>query len=278
MHPLANHLVQLQELVLIREEQKARKGSHVLDDLDKSIQKMTAELPTEKRQLFTKLHKKDRNVIVPISNDGCAVCGMKLPISLIQAVRLAKELYSCPNCARILYYPVVAPRRVGKARRRMEPQKVGISRFSASSLMVPRLTAKKKADAITEMAEKMEVEGFVDRADILVDEALRREAIVSTAVEHGLAFPHVRGVEGGGLTLGLGISPKGLKFERGAKKLTHIIFFLVIPTAASAFYLKLLAGLTETFMNADARKKLMKEDTPAKLWKILVRTTRVHIK
>ena len=278
MHPLVNHLIQLQELAHIREEQKVAVGSHVLDDLDKSIKEMTDKLPNDTRQLFNKLLKKDRNVIVPISNAGCAVCGMKLPISLVQAVRLGKELHLCPNCARVLYYPEIALRRVDKARRRMEPQKVGISRFSSHTLMIPRLTARTKPEVIRELAFKMEDAGFVDRADILVDEALRREAILSTAVEHGLAFPHVRGVEGGGLTLALGISPKGVSFTNHSRKLTHIVFFLVIPTAASAFYLKLLAGLTETFMDPEARKKLMKEDDPDKLWKILARTTRAHIK
>ena len=49
---------------------------------------------------------------------------------------------------------------------------------------------------------------------------------------------------------------------------------MVIPTAVSTFYLKLLAGLTETFMAADARKKLLAEPDQTKLWKILVRLTK----
>ncbi|MBN2301393.1 MAG: PTS sugar transporter subunit IIA [Lentisphaerae bacterium] len=278
MHPIANHLIQLQELLLIRDEQKvARKGKY-LEELDKSIKDMTDKLPDDIRALFGKLHKKDQIVIAPISNGICSVCGMKLPISLVQAVRIGKQIHGCPNCARMLYYPESAARRISKATSRVGPRKIGISRFSSLSLMIPSLESDNADGVIRELAYKMESEGFVDKADNLVEEALRREAIASTAVDHGLAFPHVRGVEGGGLTLALGIHRKGIQFGRADKKVTKIFFFMIIPTAASAFYLKLLAGLAETFMNADSRKAITAEKDPEKLWKALCRVTRTNIK
>lgn len=278
MHPVANHLIQLQELTLIRDEQKVAASGNHLEQLDESIGGMRKELPDQIRGLFEKLHKKDHVVIVPISKEICATCGMKLSISLIQAVRIGREIHSCPNCARMLYYPESVPRWVGKAQRRTEPRRVGISRFSSHTLMIPRLKSTDAEGVIPELAYKMEYEGFVDKADKLVELALRREAILNTAVDHSLAFPHVRGVEGGGLTLALGLSRKGVKFGGPGKTLTHIFFFIVIPTAASAFYLKLLAGLTETFMKAEARKTILAEKDPEKLWKALTKITRATIK
>ena len=124
----------------------------------------------------------------------------------------------------------------------------------------------------------MEAEGFVEGAAKLVELALRREAILSTAVDHGLAVPHVRGVEGGGLTLAVGISRKGVEFGDPEQKLTHLVFFIVIPTAASAFYLKLLAGLAETFVKVDNRKAVMVCKDAETLWKTLVKVTRPTIK
>lgn len=280
MHPVVSQLVQLQELLLIRDEQKVAlgTGSEHLGHLDASIQSMTGKLPRDTRTLFEKLQKKDHIVIAPVADGICAVCGMTLPISLVQAVRMAREILSCPTCARMLYYPEAPPRRVGKRPRRSAPRKVGVARFSSEALMVPRLQSTGKADIITELAYKMEDEGFVDKAEKLVEAALERENIVSTAIGHGLAVPHVRGVEGGGLTLALGTSTKGVKWDASSKKLTRIVFFLVIPTAAAAFYLKLLSGLSETFSKADARKAITAEKDPAKLWKALVKVTRSTIK
>ncbi|MDD5521287.1 MAG: PTS sugar transporter subunit IIA [Kiritimatiellae bacterium] len=281
MHSIINQLIQLQELTLIRDEQKIAYGSARFEELDTSIKTMASGLIPEHRTMFEKLHKKDHNVIVPISDGICSVCGLKLPISLVQAVRLAKALHNCPNCARILYYPEAAPRHVRGAPRRSEPRKPGIQRFSAQSLMVPNIESANPEGAIRELAYKMESEGFVDKADKLVERALQREFIFSTAVDHGIAFPHVRGVEGGSLTLSLGISKKGIKFTQNGddeKSLTKIIFFIVIPTAASAFYLKLLAGLAEAFMKVEVRKAIIAEKDQEGLWKALIKATRITVK
>lgn len=280
MHSVVNHLIQLQELTLIRDEQKvAQGGGEYLEQLNASIAQMASELPREIGVMFEKLHKKNRIIITPISDGICAACGMKLPISQVQAVRIAKSIYNCPNCARMLYYPESFPRHIGiKVARRSDPIKPGISRFSSQTLMIPKLESTDKDSVIRELAYKMEFEGFVDKVEKLVEAALRREAILSTAVDHGLAFPHVRGVEGGGLTLALGISRKGIKFAESAKAITRIVFFIVIPTAASAFYLKLLSGLTQTFMNAEARRAIMAEKEPEKLWKAFLKVTRGTIK
>lgn len=279
MHPVVNHLIQLQELVLIREEQKVtKKGSDHLQQLDAAIKGMSDKLSPDIHTLFDKLNKKDHIVIVPVAEGICVACGMKLPISQVQAVRNAKSVQSCPNCARMLYYPESAPRRVGKMPRRSEPPKVGISRFSSHTLMVPRLASTDREGVIKELAYKMEHEGFIDNAGKLVEESLRRETILSTAVDHGLAFPHVRGVEGGGLTLALGISKKGVDFGGSGKTLTRIVFFMAIPTTANAFYLKLLAGITETFRKPETRKIIMSEKDPEKLWKALVRVTKATVK
>lgn len=277
MHPTVNHLIQLQELTLIRAEQRAHKQEHRLGELDASIAGLTGQLPPDIQGLVGRMQKRDALIIVPMSNGTCTGCGMKLPTSHVQQVRVSNDLQVCPVCTRILYYQDVLPRNIARSPGRSEPRKAGIARFSAPQLMMPRLKASTRDDAIKEMAAQMHTAGFVDKADRLVEAALQREAMASTALDHGLAFPHVRGVEGGGLTLALGISTKGIKFDGRDKTLTRILFFIVIPTAASAFYLKLLAGLAETFSDADARKALQSEEEPEKLWKILCKLTKKTI-
>ena len=277
MHPIINHLIQLQELTLIRTEQKAHRHGHRLDELDASIQSLTTQLPPDVRATLARMQKRDVLVIVPISNGICTGCGMKLPTSHVQAVRVSEHIQLCPICTRILYYPEGTARHIGKAARRADPRKDGIARFSSQALMIPRLKANTRDEAIRELAGRLKDEAFVDDAEKLVEAALKREAIVSTVVDHVMAFPHVRGVEGGGLTLGLGISAKGIRFDEHDKTVTKIIFFMVIPTAASAFYLKLVAGLAETFMDPEARKLLMAEEAPDKLWKALVKLTKKKV-
>lgn len=276
MHPIVNHLVQLQELTLVRAEQKASGKEGDLAQLDASIQSLTGQLSDDIRLNVGKLQKRDPLFIVPVTNSVCAGCGMHLPTSLVQVVRQGHQVSVCPTCTRILFHPETALRRVNAPASRVGPRKIGIQRFSDMSLMIPQLEAHERDEAIREMTAKLREEGFVEENGRLCEEAIRRETIVSTAIEHGLAFPHVRGVEGGGLTLALGMSRKGVKFG-SPRKLTRLIFFMVIPTAASAFYLKLLAGLATTFDTEEAREKLLAETTPEAMWKTLCKLTRPSI-
>lgn len=277
MNPTLNLLLQLQQLVLIRDEQAVTARATDLNELDSSIAAMFMQLPPNEKASFEKLKKKNHVVMVPISDGVCAGCGMALPISLIQAVRHAQAIQHCPSCARMLYWQESPPRRLGKTIKRSFSDKVGVARFSCESLMIPELSSTDKAGAIREMADVMEKSGFIDNGDRFTRAALQRETIFSTAVDHGMAFPHVRGVEGGGLALSLGVSRKGIVFDKSRKQLTRLVFIVSIPTAASAFYLKLLSGLTQTFRSADARKRLMQQKDQAGMWNTLVKLTRSTI-
>ncbi len=248
-----------------------------MDQLDSSIQVLTQKLPPEVNMQFTRLLQKNPLAVVPVVNGVCTACGMTLPVSLVHKVHAAENLYSCPSCARLLFHRATSVRNTRKSPRRSDPPKVGIERFSAEALMIPALKGTDRDAVLAELCQKLAAEGFVDDAGKLLESALQREAIIATAVESGLAFPHVRCVEGGALTLALGITPKAIKFDPAGKASTRIIFFMVIPTAASAFYLKLLSGLSQVFQKAENRDKLLEADTPEKLWKALVKTTRLVI-
>ena len=267
MQPIINHLVQLQELTIARAQQEAGMPGSQLDQLDAAIASLTKELPSDVSLQFSRLLGKNHLAIVPVVNGVCTACGMTLPVSLVHKVHAAEKIYPCPSCARLLFHRASSARNTRKSPRRCDPPKVGIDRFSAEALMIPALKGTDRDSVLAEMCQKLADEGFVDHADKLLESALKREAIISTAVENGLAFPHVRCIEGGALTLALGIAAKGIKFDPAGKANTRVIFFMVIPTAASAFYLKLLSGLSQVFQKEENRDKLLEADTPEKLWK-----------
>lgn len=273
-----NLLNQLQELVLTRDEHRQTgDGSH-LDSLNDSIDALVGQLEPVSRALYQRLYKKDHVVMTPMVNGCCAVCGMRLPISQVQQVRMAKRLQACSSCGRILFNEEEgAPRSMTEKPVRGEPPRNGIGRFSAEELMICDLKGMTTEAVICEMAATMAKSGFVSNPDALVTAALERESVLSTAMDDGLAFPHVRGVEGGGLTLALGVSKKGFEFDSAGTKV-HFVFFSVIPVAVSAFYLRLMSGLSEAFAKPENRELLMNASTSADLWKALVKATRHTVK
>jgi mannitol/fructose-specific phosphotransferase system IIA component (Ntr-type) len=273
---LIKELIQLQELVVARVQQATARPGSRLKPLDESIAAMKKNLDEETLTAFDKLVDKSTLAIVPISISSCSACGMSLPASLVLHVRAADSIYRCPNCTRMLYFPEGHPRGVFKKTKR-GTSRIGLVRFSNPELMMPQIEARDPDEVIQVICQNMEDQGFVDEADRLAEEAIKREAMMSTGVDHAIAFPHARGIEGGGLTLAVATSKKGVQFGGPGKKLTRIFFFMTIPTAASVFYLKVLAGLNQSYQDKDNREELMEADTPEAMWDSILKATQKTI-
>ena len=75
------------------------------------------------------------------------------------------------------------------------------------------------------------------------------------------------------MTFAVGLKEKGINFGATEDHLSKIFFFIVIPTPATAFYLRLLAGLVRTFESAESRKALLDCESPEDMWKTLIKLT-----
>ena len=273
-----NLLNQLQELVLTRDEHHQTGDGSRMDALDESIDALAERLEGPVRDMYTRLYKKSHIVVSPMIDSCCAVCGMRLPTSQVQQVRMAKTLQMCSSCGRILFNEEEdAPRNIVEKAARGEPRKTGISRFSAEELCIADLKSDTPAGAIGELAERMVAHKFVTNAPQLVKLAMEREGICPTSIGGNIAFPHVRGVEGGGLTLALGVSRKGIAWD-GTDEKVNIVCFSVIPVAVSPFYLRLMSALTDAFRKSDTVNLLMEAPDEPQLWKTFMRATRYNVK
>ncbi len=275
---LINQLIQLQELIIARLQKKAAMPKAPLDTLDENIRLLSANLPQQTKSHLNQLLQKHPEAVVPLVDGHCTGCGMGLGISQVNEVHHAEEIHRCPNCTRYLYVPSEVVAREHASRVYGEKRQIGIARFTTLPLMITPLTGETPEEVLGEICERMQQEGFVEDGQQLLSMTMQREDIISTAIDGGMAFPHVRGVEGGGLTMALGVHKKGIHFGGPGRTLTRLFFFMVIPTATSAFYLKLLAGLSQTFRDKTARELLLNAENEEELWKALVQQTRKVIK
>ncbi len=268
-------LRKLQELVLTRDEHHQTGDGSQLENLSGQIAELQSQLEPQVRGVYERLYKKGHVIMAAMSNGCCAACGMQVPIAQGQQVKLAQHLVTCSSCGRILFAEDDAAARNVAEKVDRDEQRSGIARFSAESLMVVELGECARADAIAKLANMMEAGGFISNADSLVSAAMDREGVLSTAMGEGLAFPHVRGVEGGSLTLAMGVSRKGIDW--GGTKV-NIVFLSAIPVAVSAFYLRMMSALAQAFNKPANREAAFSAEDQAALWKSLVRATRTSFK
>ena len=142
----------------------------------------------------------------------------------------------------------------------------------ALSAKMEGLVARLDAEALAAALAKEKV---IADANAVVSAALEREKILTTAVGHGLAFPHMRGVEEGVLTFACGVSPAGIDWNG---ELVRLVFFTTLPVVASPFYLKLLAAICKTFEDEEKLPFVLAAGDAKTLWKELNKATRVAVK
>ena len=126
-----------------------------------------------------------------------------------------------------------------------------------------------------ELAAVLAKEKVIADANAVVAAALEREKILTTAVGHGLAFPHMRGVEEGVLTFACGVSPTGIDWNG---EFVRLVFFTTLPVIASPFYLKLIAAICKTFEDEEKLPFVIASGDAKTLWKELNKATRVAVK
>lgn len=124
---------------------------------------------------------------------------------------------------------------------------------------MPDLAAGDKQGVLTELVAKL-VAGSktMTRSDAVLQMLESREALGSTAVGPGVAFPHGRTLAVQKLTVLCARSRQGVDFESIDGKPTHLFFVLIAPPQDSGHkYIKSLAVLTDKLQDATLRDRLM---------------------
>lgn len=268
---LLQMLLRLQELSFALMEHKAAESRSGQREIQDSLEQLANEVPREWLRVVERLQSGGQPAVVPAMDGFCSYCRIQVPTQMFQEVRRGSRIHQCPCCARILYVPEGGGLHLGEGPTRMG--RGGVARFSNRELVLPNLSGQSRDQVLGEMVERLASLGWVAEPEEILRAAIEREELVTTALEHGLAFPHVRGVEGGGLVLAMGLSRKGVRFAPEGRRLTRIVFFSVIPQAASTLYLGIVGGLVKALRTEEARKRLLACKEPQAAWETLLELT-----
>lgn len=268
MNKYINQLLQIQDMLFVLHENDILhkdKGTEesISTKLNKNIQNMKESLPQKILSEVNRIADKYDVFVVPMMNDTCMGCFMKLPVGVANNVKNTAQCLNCPSCHRFLYEDFQTERPDNNFHYK------GVARFSSIDLMFPQLNATNHADAITEIASKTAETGFVENRENFIEALLQREAMASTAVGSGIAFPHARGIRACGMTLAVGISKNGIDFGDGEK--VNLIFLSAVPTQTSMFYMELVSKIARYFGKPENAKKMITCETPEEMWKIFVK-------
>src|SRR5574337_1591919 len=124
------------------------------------------------------------------------------------------------------------------------------------------LNATNKADAISEMVQKLVDTGYVTDFDTFKDGILAREALTSTGLGEGIAMPHSKNAAVKEAVVLFAKKDGGLDYESLDGQPTDLFFMIAAPDGANDTHLAALAELSKYLMKDGFADSLRTTTTP----------------
>ena len=165
-------------------------------------------------------------------------------------------------------------RAVPTSPRAPERPAVSLEAHLRPELYIPELHARTKAAALDEMVETLARAGVTRAPEAVRDALHQREAVGSTGLGKGIAFPHARSTMVSGRAVVVARSARGLDFESVDGQPVHILFLIVAPPLErDEVYLQLLARLVSAMRLKRTRSRLLDAPDFETIRTILVRAS-----
>ena len=128
--------------------------------------------------------------------------------------------------------------------------------------MILSLNATNKADAISEMVQKLVDTGYVTDYDTFKDGILAREALTTTGLGDGIAMPHSKNAAVKEAVVLFAKKDGGLDYESLDGQPTDLFFMIAAPDGANDTHLAALAELSKYLMKDGFADSLRATSTP----------------
>lgn len=138
------------------------------------------------------------------------------------------------------------------------------------TLWVEDLGAKSKDEALQKLTQALVASGKVKDQGVILEMLRNREALGSTAVGSGVAFPHGRSVAIPSLCILVARSKAGVDFDSMDGEKTHLFFLLMAPPQDTGnAYLQALGAITGLVQKDETRQQLLQVKDYESLLKVL---------
>lgn len=123
--------------------------------------------------------------------------------------------------------------------------------------VIPELNSTTKQDVINEIVDNITNFHPNINNERLVEALIEKEKLFSTALDSGVAVPHVKISGITEIILAFARSPEGIEFESLDEKPTKFFMTLIAPEDSTGIHIHLLARISKIFRNEDFRSRLI---------------------
>lgn len=131
------------------------------------------------------------------------------------------------------------------------------------------LAAHDRDGVLAELVDLLAANGHVSDPARMLRDLLEREALGSTGIGHGIAFPHARSTAARRVHLALGISREGIDYGTLDNQPARLVLLEVAPPEAAKEQLQTLAPIALLLTDAALREALFAARTPNEVVRLL---------
>ncbi len=148
---------------------------------------------------------------------------------------------------------------------------MNLSKYLTAKTIKLGLRGEKPEEILREMVEVLCDAGKIDRSHIddAVKALLRREKMMSTGLEHGVAIPHAKSPGVDDLVGALGTKPGGIDFGAMDGKPSTIFVMTLSPRGKPVPHVPFLAEVAKILQNTATCERVLKAHTPHEVVDIL---------
>ena len=119
-----------------------------------------------------------------------------------------------------------------------------------------RLKASTKREALVEMVEILEHAHRFDSKGEILDQVVRREAMMTTGIGNGVAVPHGKARSVDRVSAACAVAPDGLDFDAEDGQPVYLLVLFVSPESATSMHVRVLANLSRLLKEESVRQSL----------------------
>lgn len=137
-----------------------------------------------------------------------------------------------------------------------------LSKYINPSLIIPDLQAGTKKKVIEELLDVLCKNGIVQNRGKALKALLDREKVVSTGMQHGIAFPHAKSDEINAIVCAVGLKPNGIDFDSIDGEPSRIFILELAPSSAGGPHLQFMSTVSQILDRKTRSSLLEKTHSP----------------
>jgi fructose-specific phosphotransferase system IIA component len=144
-----------------------------------------------------------------------------------------------------------------------------LSNLIQEDLMSFDLVSEDKESVLKELVDLVSGSALVRDKDLLLEDVVKREKLVTTGVGWGVAFPHAKTRAMKGIVISFGRSVKGIPFDAMDGKSVHLFFLIAAPEDTIGAHLNVMARLSFLMKSPANRERLNAARNPGEVMEVL---------